>query len=108
VYAAALFAAARWAGHAAFEGWAARLSTMGLVAIGLLPWGHWLRPRVAGLLEFMGRVLMTACYLVVLAPFAVLVRASGDSLRLRRTPGPSRWLARRPVPGTLDAARLES
>jgi hypothetical protein len=108
LYAAGLFAAARWAGHAAFDGWAARLLTMGLLAIGLIPWGRWLRPRVARILDTAGRGFMTACYFIVLAPFAAAVRLGSDPLRRRRGSGSSQWLPRAPLPDTIDAARLES
>ena len=108
VYAAVLVVAVRAAAHQAFAGWTARLLTMGGIAVGLLPWLHWLRPRIAWVLGLLGRAVLVACYLVLLLPFALLLRLLGDPLRMRRpAAGSSQWLVRPPLPNTLDASRLE-
>lgn len=106
-YAAALILTARHLAHAWWNGWSARVIGMALVAAGLLPWLPWLRPRVAAWLGVLGRVILALCYLVVLAPFALLARFGGDPLRRRHAPGTSRWIPRRPLPTALDASRLE-
>jgi len=108
VYAAALVTASRWIGPRVLaDGWPARLLTLGLIALGLLPWGRWLRPRIAVALGWLGRAVLVACYFTVLVPFAVIVRLGRDPLDAKASPGASRWVPRRPLPDTLDAARLE-
>ena len=108
VYAIALFLGSKTLAHHWFAGMAARLATMGLVALGLWPWRPWLAPRLARALGLLGRAAVVACY-ACLAPVAFVVRAFRDPLRLRRPAGASsRWMARRPLPKTLEEARLES
>ena len=106
-YALALILTARHLAHAWWSGWIARLLGMGLVAVGLAPWLRWLRPRLTAALNLAGRALLLTCYLVCLAPFAVLIRLIGASTHRRREPGSSNWLLRKPLPSTLDASRLE-
>jgi len=108
VYAVALFVGARWIGHHFLHGWWARLATMGMIALGLMPWGSWLQPRLVRVLGLIGRGVLVLSYFTVLVPFAIISRMSGDLLRRRRPAGPSQWLPRPPLPNTLDAARLES
>ena len=103
LYAIALFVGVRTVAHDRFTGWAAKLLTMGGVAIGLLPWGHWLRPRLAWVLGLAGRAVMVVCYLIVLMPIAAIIRLSG----WRRRAGASWWVDRAPLPDTLDASRFE-
>ena len=108
VYAAALIFGARTAAHALLEGWAAKVATMAGVALGLLPWGHWLRPRILWVLGLLGRITLLICYLVFLLPVAFAARWRGDALRMRRPArGVSRWIARKPLATTLEAARVE-
>ena len=108
VYAAALLAAARAAGHHVAAGWGGRLATMALVAAGLAPWAGWIGPRLARLLGWLGWAALAACYVTILAPFALLLRALPDPFGVRgRQPGRS-WQPRRPPPSTLESARLES
>ena len=108
VYAAALIFGVRTAAHALLEGWAAKVATMAGVALGLLPWGHWLRPRVIWVFGLLGRITLFICYMVFLLPVAIAARRRGDALRLRRpVHGASRWIARKPLATTLDAAHLE-
>ena len=108
LYAVILIGGARWVGHHLFEGWLARLATMAGVALGFLPWSAWLRPRLVRVLDAIGRALLVGCYLTLVAPFAIGARLFGDPLRMRSPRGASKWLPRRPLPNTLDAARLES
>lgn len=108
IYALALFFGVRTAVHASLTGWVAKLATMAGVALGLLPWGHWLRPRVAWVLGLLGRITLVICYLVFLFPVAIAARWRGDALRLRHPArGGSRWIARKPLATTLEAARVE-
>ncbi len=107
-YAAALICGARWVGHHAFAGWWARIATMTIVAIGLLPWSKWLAPRIAALLSVIGRLALILCYCTLLLPFAILTRCRKDVLQRRRGPGGCAWTLRPPLAATLDAARLES
>ena len=108
VYAVALFLGAGWGGRHIFQGWWARLATMGLVALGLVPWGSWLQPRLIRMLGLIGRGILVLSYFTVLVPFAIISRVMGDPLRRRRPAGPSQWVPRLALPNTLDAARLES
>ena len=103
LYAAVLFVAVRTFAHHALAGWLAKLLTMGGMALGLLPWVHWLRPRVAWTLGIAGRAVMTGCYLVLLLPVAAILRL----MRRERSNGSSQWIDRAPRPHTLDASRLE-
>ena len=108
VYAIALVVTVCTLAHQTFTGWPAKLLTMGGVAVGLLPWGHWLRPRVVWVLGLVGCAVLVLCYLVVLLPMALVMRLFGDPLRVRRpAAGSSQWVARAPLPNTLDASRLE-
>ena len=105
IYAIVLVTAVRTLAHEALTGWMAKGATMAGVAIGLLPWAHWLKPRIAWVLGVVGRVVMAACYLLVLMPIALLVKLMAV---MRRQPdGASRWVNRAPLPHTLDASRLE-
>ena len=54
--------------------------------------------------DFQARLVLTACYFIVIPPFAALVRATADPLALK--PGtPRPWQARPDQPGTaLDRA----
>ena len=107
VYLTVLVVAARMASHHVLSGWPARLATMAAVAVGLLPWMTWLRPRLVRALDLFGRVGLVISYLVLLAPFAWVARAVGDPLRMRRPTGGSRWLARRVIRQTIEAAQQE-
>jgi len=107
VYAVTLLMTAHWISHQVFEGWLARLVTMGGIALGLLPWVTWLRPRLVRLMGFVGRGMLVVCYFTVLAPFAVLARFLSDPLRMRRPRGTSQWRPRVPLPNTIEAARRE-
>ncbi len=108
LYAVSLFTAGRWIGHHVFHGWLARLSIMGLIALGLLPWSAWLRPRIVRVLSGIGWWILVGCYFTVLIPFVLLTPALGDPLRIkRRGASGSQWLPRRPLPNTVDAAKLE-
>jgi hypothetical protein len=51
-----------------------------------------------------GRIIVTAFYYTVLAPFAIGTRLTSDPLRLRTTEG---WLARAPVDSRLEDARRQ-
>ena len=104
-YAVALVVAARHVAHAWWSGWIARVVGMAFVAVGLAPWLRWLRPRLAAALNLAGRALLVVCYLVCLAPVALLARLAGASRR--RASGSSGWVPRTPLPATLDASRLE-
>lgn len=107
LYVATLILASRWLGHTVFEGWWARLVTLGGIGLGLLPWSHWLRPRLMRALGVLGRAALVGCYFTLLAPFALLIRFLADPLRIRRPRGLSYWMARRPLPNAVDAAHLE-
>ena len=108
VYAVALVLGVRTVAHYTLTGWAAKLSTMGGIAVGLLPWGHWLRPRIVRVLGLVGRAALVVCYVVLLLPIALIMRFFSDPLRRRRpAAGSSQWIARPPLPNTLDAAHLE-
>lgn len=106
-YAVGLLAVAHRVAHHLFDGWLARAVTMGVIALGLLPWARWLGPRLARALEVLGRWLLIGCYFTLLVPFAIVARLAGDPLRRRRGAPGTHWIARRPLPNTLDAARLE-
>ena len=106
-YAVALVIVARHAAHAWWSGWIARVAGMGLVAAGLAPWLRWLRPRVAAWLGFVGRLMLTLCYLIVLAPFAWVARLKQVTVTKSDSHLSSGWIARKPLPATLDASRLE-
>lgn len=107
-YAILLVLGARSATHSMLTGWAAKLATMGVVAVGLLPWGRWLRPRIIWVLGFLGRITLLMCYLVLLLPVALIVRLRSDVLKTRRpAAGASSWILRKPLANTLDAARVE-
>ena len=106
-YAVMLFLVARWISHQYFEGWLARAATMAAIALGLLPWGAWLRPRFVRVIGLIGRVALVACYFTLLAPLAIITRLSADRLRRRRAVGVSRWRVRPPFANTIEAARLE-
>jgi hypothetical protein len=105
-YAMGIWRVAHSIGHHLFTGWVARVITMACIALGLLPWGRWLAPRVMRVLGILGTWVMTGVYFVVLLPFAVFVRLMADPLMVRRREG-SRWVPRASLPDTLDAARLE-
>lgn len=60
--------------------------------------------------EALASVVLTLVYFVVLGPFALLQRALGDPLGLRRTAGASAWQdwptdRRDPEPGRVALAR---
>ena len=107
-YAIALVLTVRTLAHQAFTGWPAKLLTMGGIAVGLLPWGRWLRPRVVWGLGLVGRAALIVCYVVLLLPIALIMRLFSDPLRRRRpAAGSSQWITRPPLPNTLNASRLE-
>ena len=108
LYAITLLVTVRAASHHLLHGGSARLATMAGLALGLLPWAAWLRPRLVRALDLMGRAILIGCYLTLLALSAIATRLFGDPLRRRPAGGGSQWLPRRPLPNTLDAARLES
>lgn len=66
----------------------------------------WARFKIIGAIvgDVQGRVIVTAFYYTILAPFAIGARLTSDPLRLRA--GGS-WLAREPVSGSLDDARQQ-
>ena len=108
VYAAALVFGVRAMAYSTLSGWMAKVATIAGVALGLLPWGGWLRPRILWVLGLLGRAALLICYAVLLLPVAIAVRWRGDALRLRRPAhGVSRWIARKPLATTLEAARVE-
>ena len=107
LYAVTLCLGVRGLSHQILSGWVARLGVMAGLALGLWPWAGWLAPRVARMLGLLGRTLLLLLYFTVLVPFALVVRLGPDPLRGRRPARGSRWLARRPLPNTIDAARLE-
>ena len=106
-YAIVLVLVARTFAHQWLEGWAARLATMGIVAMGLvIPWGRWLQPRLLWCLGWCGRILFIGLYLLILWPFALMARLGSTSFRLCQRDG-SWWQPRRPLPEALDAFRLD-
>lgn len=105
-YAIGVWRVAHIAGHHFFSGWLARVITMACIALGLLPWGKWLAPRVAHILRILGAWMMTGVYFMILLPFALFVRFMADPLAVRQRAG-SRWVPRASLPDTLEAARLE-
>ena len=108
LYAMVLAVGVRTAAHHAFTGWVAKLVTMGGIALGRLPWGRWLQPRIAWVLGLFGRAILLACYAVFLMPIAALMRLRGDALKTARPAGgSSHWLARTPRTNTLNEARVE-
>lgn len=54
--------------------------------------------------DVQGRVIVTAFYYTILAPFAIGTRLTSDPLRLR---APGAWLEREPVDNRLDGARQQ-
>lgn len=107
-YAIAWFLAVRYATHQVWDGWAARLATMAGLALGLFPWRHWLRPRIAVVLSWLGYAAMVACYCTLVLPFAVLMAVTGGRRAWRGPATGTRWVARRPVVWSLAVARQES
>jgi hypothetical protein len=51
--------------------------------------------------NYQSRLLLTACYFTVLAPFGAIARLR-DPLRLRASQNASGWIARRSEPAALD------
>jgi hypothetical protein len=98
---------AHWIGQTVFQGLLARLAMMAAIACGLLPWAHWLRPRLQRLMGALGTIVLVVGYFTVLAPFALLVIFLPDPLRIRRPATRSNWVVRKPLPRTLEAAQLE-
>ncbi len=107
-YAAVLLFAARSFAHAIAGGWIARLISMAVLAAGLFPWRHWLSPRVADCLNFLGRWVMIACYFTLVAPFAFLVKIKADPLATKRSATGSNWASRGLGAPTLESARAEA
>ena len=105
-YAIGLVLAVRLLAHHSFTGWPARLATMGGIALGLLPWGHWLRPRLIWALGLCGRGVLTGAYVLLLWPFAIVSWVAANAFRPRQQRG-SYWQPRQPLPNTLQAAKLE-
>ncbi|HET8577733.1 MAG TPA: SxtJ family membrane protein, partial [Methylomirabilota bacterium] len=69
-------------------------------------WAGWKRIAFAiGLVQ--SRILLTALYVVVVAPFALGVRLLLDPLRTRRRDAASYYLAAEPRPGGLEEARRQ-
>ena len=56
---------------------------------------------------FQARVLLTVFYLVIAAPFALVVKLSRDPLRLRRPRGDGFWVERAPADRPADAGRRQ-
>jgi hypothetical protein len=106
-YAAILVTTSRGIAHRFFDGWAARLLTMAGIALGMAPWVRWLGPRIVRVLEWLGYGLLVACYFSVLIPFVVISRLVSNPLRIHRSSRVQGWMARAPLPDTLDAARAE-
>ena len=57
--------------------------------------------------NYQSRILLAFFYFVVVAPFGVLVRLSGDPLRTKLSTGPSFWVTRAPASTELDEARRQ-
>lgn len=106
-YAVAVFIAARAIGHRVFSGWPARLATLALIAVGMLPCAGWLRSRLPRWMGLIGRAALVGCYFTLLLPFAIIMRLAGDRFHVRRPAAGPQWLPRRPLPNTLEAARGE-
>ncbi len=66
----------------------------------------WARFKIIGAIvgDVQGRVIVTAFYYTVLAPFAIGSRLTSDPLRLRAA---GSWLPREPVSSGLDDARQQ-
>jgi len=107
-YALALWRVAHVTGHHFFHGWVTRLITIGIVALGLLPWGRWLAPRVRRLLAIVGRFAMLIAYFTLLVPFALIVAVSGGRRRWKGKAGGSTWSHRPRAAATLATAEMES
>lgn len=106
-YAVTLVLVARSFIHHWLTGWPARLATMAIIAIGLaIPWGRWLQPRIIWCLGWSGRALLVGVYLGLLWPMALIARRTSNTFRSGQS-RTSQWRPRRPLPNTLDAARLE-
>jgi hypothetical protein len=71
-----------------------------------LGWQRWraLSKRTG---EFQARVILTAFYFVVAAPFGLVRTGVGDPLHMKRDT-PREWLPRQTYDGTLDRARRQS
>ena len=65
--------------------------------------GAW-REHAGYIGNYQSRLLLTACYFTLLAPFGVIARLR-DPLRLRRRAEASAWLPRVTEPPALDRAR---
>ena len=57
--------------------------------------------------NYQSRVLLTFFYFVVVSPFGLMVRLSGDPLRTKLAAGPSFWVTRAPTGTELDEARRQ-
>lgn len=57
--------------------------------------------------NYQGRVVLAFFYFVVLGPFALMSRLSGDRLGRTRPVAPSHWLPRETSADSLDAARRQ-
>lgn len=53
-----------------------------------------------------GRVIVTAFYFTILAPFGIASRLTSDPLHLKST-GKTAWIEREPVPSDLDSAQKQ-
>jgi len=57
--------------------------------------------------DFVARVLLTAFYFTLFAPFALIVRLRHDPLAIKHVPD-ARWLARPASDETLEGARKQA
>ena len=106
LYAATLIPYAKHTIHSHFSGWIARLLTMAVVAVGILPWAHWLRPRIEWCLSLIGKIVLITSYFTILVPFALILRFFKDPFRLTSNES-SRWVPKKPLVDTLEAAQVE-
>ncbi len=106
-YASVLLTSGHWIGHHWFVGWVARLVSVAWLALGLLPWSHWLAPRMKRVLATFSWYVLVGCYFTLLIPFAVGLWLAGGRRRWHWQEPESHWRTRPLTPTTLATAQIE-
>ena len=75
----------------------AQMKQAGLRALLIRIWRRWTAIAVI-IGTFQARVLLSVFYLVIIPPFALIVKLWLDPLHLRRAAGSSAWITRPPRP----------
>jgi hypothetical protein len=57
--------------------------------------------------SFQTRIFLSLFYFVVVSPFALVVKALSDPLRLKHRPAPSFWLEKGPSPSDLEESKRQ-